>query len=125
MLFVFYRRPLLFGYALFVILSERVSVRACVRLAMISQWSYADSLLATYLTVGCTIVSTDTHALLLDLLHGARWQLPLQRRGGNPVLVNGNEQLPVDVERWVKHLETHTEGLVQRHLEAGRFDNRI
>lgn len=36
----------------------------------------------------------SAHTLLLDLLHGAGWE-PLW---GDPVLVRGHEQLPIDVE---------------------------
>lgn len=49
----------------------------------------------------------NTHALLLDLLHGAGGQRPLQRRRGNPVLVHGDKQLPADVEGRIKHLEAN------------------
>lgn len=56
-----------------------------------------------------TLTHTDTHrthTLLLDLLHGAGGQLPLQWRWRNPILIHSNKQLPVDVESWIKHLKT-------------------
>lgn len=50
----------------------------------------------------------NTHTLLLDLLHGAGRQLPLQGRWrDHPVLVHGDKKLPVDVQSGIKYLKVH------------------